>query len=112
MKSERGNSRPGAPAPAPAQGSLRPAHMPPPGPATQRPSPSLASGSSSSSPLRGCWSVFSSSDSWPSAAPGGKAEVSLEEAEGEDRGIRKEVGRLHRTCPRGIHVALTVLCNR
>ena len=30
MKSERGNSRPGAPAPAPAQVSLRPAHMPPP----------------------------------------------------------------------------------
>ena len=111
MKSERGNSRSGAP--APAQGSLRPAHMPPPpGPAAKRPSPSLASGSSSSSPLRGCWSVFSSSDSWPSAAPGGKAEVSLEEAEREDRGIRKEVRRLHRTCPRGIHVALTVLCNR
>ena len=72
-KSQMGNSRPGAP--APTQRGLLPTHRPTPvhpGPAAECPSPSLASGSSSSSPLRGCGSGFSSSDSWPPAAPGGR----------------------------------------
>lgn len=35
------------------------------------PSPSLASGSGSSSPFRGCFSGFSSSDCWPTSAKRG-----------------------------------------
>lgn len=111
------------PEPGPAERGTRPhggcyeaarglAHLstsasPTPGWAAGLPSPSLASGSSSSSPFSAGGSAFSSSDSWPSTARRGKRSCGGLRA-GAEKSSGMGLELLYRTCPGGV---LALLCH-